>query len=137
MVKRGNVLYFAHPVFRAYNKSGNYVLEKYAEQAIRGFWDGMIQTENFPSCGRVRLREGEGFLALHLLYAPPVNRGNVCLLPDFPKLHGVEVSIRTDKRITSAISRPDGTPVAFEQRGDRVVLHLPPFSLHALITLAY
>ena len=129
------MLYFAHPVFRAYNQSGSYVLEKYAEQAIRGFYDEMIVTKNFPSCGRVRLREGEGFLALHLLYAPPVNRGNVCLLPDFPKLHDVEISIKTDKRIKAATLRPDGTPVPFEQHGDRVILHLPPFHTHALITL--
>ena len=83
------------------------------------------------------LREGDGFLALHVLYAPPVNRGNVCLLPDFPKLHDVEVSIKTDKKITSATSRPSGTPVPFEQKDGRVILHLPPFSMHTLVTLTY
>ena len=135
LVKRGNVLYFAHPVFRAYNKSGNYVLEKYVQNAIAAFYDKMIGTKELPSCGRVRLREGDGFLALHVLYAPPVNRGNVCLLPDFPKLHDVEIGIKTDKKILSATYRPDGTPIPFEQCGDRVVLHLPPFRMHALITL--
>jgi hypothetical protein len=64
-----------------------------------------------------------------------VNRGNVCLLPDFPRLHDVEVSIKTDKRIKSATLRPDGTPVPFDQGDGRVILHLPPFSMHALVTL--
>ena len=137
LVKRGNVLYFAHPIFKAYNKSGNYVLEKYAENAISAFYDKMIQTKELPSCARVRLREGDGFLSLHVLYAPPVNRGNVCLLPDFPKLHDVEISIKTDKKIKSATLRPCDTPVSFEQIGNRVVLHLPPFSVHALITLEF
>ena len=137
LVKRKNVLYFAHPIFKAYNKSGNYVLEKYAEQAIRSFYDEIILTKYLPSCARVRLRESNdgNFLALHVLYAPPVNRGNVCLLPDFPTLHGVEVSIKTDKAVKKATLSPENVSVPFEQMGDRIVLHLPPFHTHALITL--
>ena len=120
-----------------YNKSGNYVLEKYAEQAIRDFYDGMILTNNLPSCARVRLRESKNgsFFALHVLYAPPVNRGNVCLLPDFPTLHDAEISIRTDKAVISATLQPEGATVPFERRGTRIILHLPPFHTHALITL--
>ena len=137
LVRYKNILYFAHPIFKAYNKSGNYVLEKYAEQAIRDFYDSMILTENLPSCGRVRLRQSkdENSLSLHVLYAPPVNRGNVCLLPDFPTLHDVEVSIRTDNAVKAVTLQPEGIAVPFEQRGDRTVLYLPPFHTHALITL--
>ncbi len=99
LIRRKNVLYFAHPIFKAYNKSGNYVLEKYAEQAIRSIYDEMILTKDLPSCARIRLRESKNgdVLALHVLYAPPVNRGNVCLLPYFPTLYGVEVSIKIDR----------------------------------------
>lgn len=139
LVKKDNLLYFAHPIFKAYDQSGNYVLEQYATRAISNFYDKMIITEELPSCGRVRLRENKEnrFLALHVLYAPPVNRGNVCLLPDFPKLHDVKISIKTDKVIKSATLRPDGTQIPFRQENGRVVLSLPPFSLHTLITLEY
>jgi len=137
LVKQENVLYFAHPVFRAYNRSGSYVIEKYAEQAIRTFYEGMILTENFPSCGRVRLREGNGFLSLHVLYAPPVNRGNACILPDFPTLYGVDISIRTDKEVKNATLQPGAIPVPLERKGNRIVLHLPPFHTHALIILGF
>ena len=92
LVKCGNVLYFAHPIFEAYERSGNYVLERYASSVIESFYDRMITTSELPSSGRIRVRKSKDFIALHLLYAPPVNRGNVCLLPDFPKLHGVRVS---------------------------------------------
>ena len=34
LVKRGEVIYFAHPVFTAYNDSGNYILEKYINQSL-------------------------------------------------------------------------------------------------------
>ena len=135
LTKRWGVLYFAHPVFEAYNKSGNYILEKYVSEAIKSVYSGGIITSELPSTGRVRLREGDDFLALHVLYAPPVNRGNVCLLPDFPKLHGVRVQIRTDRKISSVTAEPSGEPVKFEQLGDMITLELPPFSLHGLFIM--
>ncbi len=137
LVKRGNVLYFAHPVFEAYNASGNYVLERYIIKAIESVYDKPIVTKEFPSCGRVRLRENkaEGFFALHMLYAPPVNRGNVCLLPDFPKLHEVSVALKIPEKIASVFSAPDGAEIPFTQVGDTITLQLPPFSLHKLIIL--
>ena len=137
LVKKGNVLYFAHPVFDAYNKSGNYVLERYIMNAIESVYDKSIVTRELPSCARVRLRESndKSFIALHVLYAPPVNRGNVCLLPDFPKLHDVTITLKVDKKITSVISEPDGEKIPFEQDGDSVTLYMPPFSLHKLMIL--
>lgn len=135
LVRSGNVLYFAHPVFEAYNKSGNYVLERYTASVIESVLDRQIEATNLPSSGRIRLREGEDFLALHVLYAPPVNRGNVCLLPDFPKLYGVGVSIKTAKNITSVKTEPDGVEIPFTKNGDTISFNLPPFSLHQLVIL--
>jgi hypothetical protein len=138
LVKCGKVIYFAHPVFEAYEKSGNYVLENYIIKGITSVYDPAITTEELPSCGRVRLREEKNgdFLALHLLYAPPVNRGNVCLLPDFPKLHDVKVNIKVGgKKITSATSEPDGEAIPFTQCGNTVTLEIPPFRLHKLVIL--
>ena len=137
LVKLGNLIYFAHPVFEAYNRSGSYVLERYIINAIEKVYDKAIVTEELPSSARIRLREDKGgkFLALHLLYAPPINRGNVCLLPDFPKLHGVKITLKTDKKISSVISEPDGENIEFIQNGDKITLNVPPFSLHKLIIL--
>ena len=137
LIKVGGVVYFAHPVFSAYEKSGNYVLENYIIKGILSVYDPAITTEELPSCGRVRLRKSKDgdFLALHLLYAPPVNRGNVCLLPDFPKLHDVKVNIKVNKTVTSAHAEPDGEPIPFTQSGNTVTLSIPPFRLHKLVIL--
>lgn len=137
LIKYGNILYFAHPVFESYNSSGSYALERYIKNGIEKVYSKSIVTSELPSSARVRLRKSksEDFLALHLLYAPPVNRGNVCLLPDFPKLHDVKVTLKTDKKISSAISEPDKEAVPFEQNGNELTLCVPPFSLHKLIIL--
>lgn len=137
LVKRGNVVYFAHPVFTAYDKSGNYFLEKYIMKGIDLAYDRAIVTSNIPSCGRIRFRkamDGE-FFALHVLYAPPVNRGNVCLLCDFPTLYDVKVSVKVDREITEVVSQPDGKKLDFVQNGDVVTISFDPFSLHKLVIL--
>ena len=135
LVKCRGVLYFAHPIFEAYNKSGNYVLERYISGAIESFYEKQIEVKNLPSSGKIRLREGNGFLALHVLYAPPINRGNVCLLPDFPKLYEVEVSLKTDRNITSVKTAPCDVEIPFTQKDGKVFFTLPPFRLHELVIL--
>ena len=135
LVKCRGVLYFAHPIFEAYNKSGNYVLERYISGAIESFYEKQIEVKNLPSSGKIRLREGNGFLALHVLYAPPINRGNVCLLPDFPKLYEVEVSLKTDRNITSVKTALCDVEIPFTQKDGKVFFTLPPFRLHELVIL--
>ena len=119
LVKSGRVLYFAHPVFKSYNKTGNYILEEYIIRAIKKVYSPMIVTSELPSSGRIRIRESKSgdFLALHMLYAPPVNRGNVCLLPDFPKLYDVGVTLKVDRKINTATVVPSGERISFSSLG--------------------
>ena len=135
LVEKGNVIYFAHPIFKAYNDSGSYLLEQYIIKAIKRVYDPAIKTEGLPSCGRVRLRRSTDgdFFALHVLYAPPVNRGNVCLLCDFPTLHGVSFTVRVDEKIREVVTAPDGEAIPFVQKGNELSFTLPPFSLHKLV----
>ena len=137
LVKHGNVLYFAHPIFEAYNRSGSYVLERYAASAIESVYEKQLTVSELPSSGRIRIRESKekDFIALHLLYAPPVNRGNVCLLPDFPTLHGVRISLKTDRKVSSVTAEPSGVGIEFEQGDGTVSFTLPPFKLHSLVIL--
>ena len=71
----------------------------------------------------------------YVLYAPPVNRGNVCLLPDFPKLHDVKIELTVNRKINEVFSAPDGEPIPFSVSEDKITLSLQPFKLHKLIIL--
>ncbi len=136
LVRRGGVLYFAHPIFRVYDATGNYIIEQYIQKGIDMMYERAIVTENLPSCGRVRLRAmKDGTRVLHLLYAPPVNRGNVCLLPDFPTLHDVKITLKTDKKVTRVRTEPDGEELSFTNGDGEVSFTLPPFSLHKLVLI--
>lgn len=139
LVRCGNVVYFAHPVFEAYNESGNYILEQYIINGINLVYDAIVKVENLPSCGKIRLRKSKNanFYVLHVLYSPPINRGNVHLLADFPTLHDVKVSIKLDQNIKEIVMEPEGEKLDFAQKNGVVSFTLKPFSLHKLIALKY
>lgn len=139
LVKKGNVLYFAHPVFEAYNKSGNYILEKYVEMGIEAIYDKILKVDNFFSCGRVRMRKSinESFYALHLLYAPPINRGNVCILEDFPELNGIKVSVKIPQKVKSVVSIPENKKIKFKQKDGVLSFNVDNLHIHKLIAIKY
>ena len=135
LVKNGGVVYFAHPIFEAYNKSGNYVLEEYIKKGILSVYTPYVSTKSLPSVARLRTRKGEDFIALHLLYSSPVNRGNVCLLPDFPTLHDVEISLSVDRKVKSVIIPTTGKKLRFKQKNGMLHINIPPFALHSLVLI--
>ena len=139
LVKTENVIYFAHPVFDAFNRSGNYFLQKYIAKGIEAIYDKSIKIENFYSCGRVRMRKSnnDDFYALHLLYAPPINRGNVCVLEDFPRVDGLKVTLKVENQIKSIKSCPDNIAIEFEQKGNEVFFTVNNLVNHKLIVLEY
>ena len=139
LVKNGNVLYFAHPVFSAYDKSGNYVLERYVKQAIEKVYNKNIEFSYYPSCARVRIRksENDNFYAIHMLYAPPINRGNVCLLEDFPPLYNTEISLKVGEEIKRVVLVPQNKEIKFEQKDGKVIFNVEKMELHQLVVLEY
>ena len=139
MIKNGNVIYFAHPVFTAYHRTGNYVLEKYVEKGLGLVYEGNLQVKNFPSSGRIRVRKSmdKNFYAVHLLYAPPTNRGNACVLEDFPRLDGVEVSLKVDEAVKAVKVQPEGELLAFKQENGVVSFTVSNMTVHKLIVIEY
>jgi len=139
LVKNGKVIYFAHPVFTAYNNSGNYILERYIKKAFSEVYEKNIEFSYYPSCARVRVRKSEsnGFYAVHMLYAPPINRGNVCLLEDFPPLYNTEIKLKVSEEIKSVTLVPQGKDIPFVQKDGKIVFNVERMELHQLIVLKY
>ena len=139
LVKNGGVLYFAHPVFEAYNKSGNYVLQRYIIKGIESIYDKCIKVDNIYSCGRVRVRksDNDSFYTVHLLYAPPVNRGNVCLLEDFPVLNNVKIELKVNERVKRVVSQPDREEIPFVCGDGVLSFTVDNLRVHKLIVIEY
>ena len=139
MVKNENLVYFAHPVFTSYHRTGNYVLEKYVEKGLGLVYDGILKVTGFPSSGRIRVRKSleKSFYAVHLLYAPPTNRGNACVLEDFPRLDGVTVSLKVPEPIKAVVVQPTGEALDFTQEDGVVTFTVNNMTVHQLIALEF
>jgi hypothetical protein len=83
-VRHGNILYFAHPVFRHYRTYGAVANREFIARSIRSFLGESVSlSTNLPSTARVALtsQQEEKRHVLHVLYAPAIHRGgNIQLL---------------------------------------------------------
>ena len=149
-VCHGNILYFAHPVFRNYRSYGAVAQREFVMRAIRAFLgNALTLATNLPSTARVTLTKQpkENRHVLHLLYAPTVSRGGVMqlsggnvsggksveVIEDLPPLHDIEVTLQL--LVTSARLVTQGGEILLKQSGDRVTLRVPVFSCHQMIEL--
>jgi hypothetical protein len=146
-VQTGQILYFAHPVFRHYRTFGAVANREFVVRAIRAFLgDALTLSTNLPSTARVALtaQSEEKRHVLHVLYAPTIFRGGdikllggkgVEVIEDLPALHRAEITLRPPTRVSSARLVPQGISLPIEANGDRITLRLPEFSCHQMIEL--
>ena len=152
-VRKGNVLYLAHPVFSNYKLLGNVALREYVAKTLAWFLgdDRTVTTKGLPSAGRVALnvQPAEGRHVLHVLYANKHLRGghghvdgpvgfggrSVEVIEELDAIDGVEVTVRLSTPISKAMSQPSGEAVAMTVADGIATLKLPRFSCHEMIVL--
>jgi hypothetical protein len=94
-VRKGNILYLAHPVFRQYRQHGLKLHRDLVANALRLLLPTRTVEAVMPSAGRVTLmrKPGTDGLVMHLLYATPIKRGSVEVLEDIVPLHDVAARV--------------------------------------------
>ncbi len=156
-VRKGNVLYLAHPIFTIYKAIGAVANREYAVNAIRQLLgDDVTVTTNMPSTARVTLTDQpqHNRYILHLLYANTISRGSApgpqigqgssdgyCVNPEVIEellpLHDVEVSLKLPRAVQSVTLEPQGESIPFERDGDTIKIRLDKFTCHQMVALAY
>ncbi|MBM4040200.1 MAG: beta-galactosidase [Planctomycetes bacterium] len=144
-IRKGRVLYFAHPVFTNYRNKGQQLARDYVWRLISDTYGRLDVEVGLPSAGRVSLLRQEivggasqprvGRHILHLLYATPINRGRgIEVIEDIVPLLNIPVSLRLKaRRVTLA---PEGTPLPFTRRKGRIEFTVPRLELHQMVALA-
>lgn len=155
-VRKGNVLYLAHPVFSIYRSMGQVALRQYIEKAIRSLLaeDSSLTVEGLPTTGRVSLmhQADEQRYVLHLLYANTINRGGVAelhggnaegkqqsyeVIEDLLPLYGLQVELKLDRAIERVTLAPEGEDLAFEQMDGVLRFEVSKLLCHQMISLHY
>lgn len=154
-VRRGSVLYLAHPVFSIYHAMGAVACKEYIVNAIRlMLGEGRTLKTNLPSTARVTLMDqpGEDRYVLHLLYASMrpagadvvlspegyVTRGmSVDVIDDLPALHGTGISLALPREVKRVTLEPQGRELPFEKTGSGIELTVDEFACHQMVALHY
>ena len=149
-VRHGNILYFAHPVFRHYRAFGAVAYREFIVRAIHGFLgDAITLSTNLPSTARISLtaQPAEKRHILHLLYAPTVSRGGVIqlsggntsggrsveVIEDLPPLCDIEVTLAM--KVKSARLVPEGRELPVLEESGKTVLRIDRFACHQIVEM--
>ncbi len=154
-VMKGNIVYFAHPIFTLYRSLGAVVYKDYTISTIKKLLgdDNSIDT-NMPSMARLSLNEQKenNRYVLHLLYANTINRGGRIALnggnmvgsakgteviEDLMPLNGTEVELRLNREIKSAKLEPQGIDLPYTTTEKGIKLSVDSFICHQMIALNY
>jgi hypothetical protein len=135
-IRKGNILYFAHPVFTAYRNKGQQLARDYVWTLISRVYGRLDVEVGLPSAGRVGLmrQEAQRRHILHLLYATPIARGRgIEVIEDIVPLFDVPVSLKLKARKVTLV--PEGTDLPFTRAKGRIEFTVPRLELHQMITL--
>ena len=154
-VRKGDILYMAHPVFSIYYALGAVAYRQYVSNAIRMLLDDDNSLiTNMPSTARINLmnQESENRYVLHLLYANTISRGAsvklspegyvwdsrpVEIIEDLLPLHNTEVSLQLPKPVKRITLEPQGTELPFSNDNGRIKLAVDEFLCHQMVVFHY
>ena len=138
-VRKGRVIYLAHPVCRLYTAHGAQLHRDYFLNALRLLYPDPVLQVTMPSSGRARLmrQTGQSRYVLHLLYATPIQRGRTSVIEDLPPLRDVAVAAHIKQTVTRAYLAPQQAELPFTQEAGVVRLTVPIVQCHQAIVLDY
>jgi hypothetical protein len=140
VIRNGNIIFFAHHLDQLYYQHGVRLHRQLFENAIQLLYEKpYLEVENLPSAGRVSLLKQENrkrFVA-HLLYSPPLQRGEVMVIEDFLPVPGVELDLNLPEKINKVYQIPGESELDYNQTKHGLSVKVPPFTMHTAIVLEY
>ncbi|MCQ2519354.1 MAG: beta-galactosidase trimerization domain-containing protein [Lachnospiraceae bacterium] len=135
-VKKGKVIWLAHPVFELYKEYGAQLFREVALKALRLIYTPLYSI-NLPSNGRTRLtyQAKEDRYVFHAAYATPMQRGCITVLEDMPEFKDVSVTIKTDKAVKAVRSIPSLEEIAFENKNGELSFAIPYVQCHSAVEI--
>lgn len=138
-IQNGNVLYAAHELAGMYAQYGAVYHKEYFRWLLSKLCDDSCVQIEIPSQGRIHLvkRAKEKQYVLHVLYASPIQRGEVSVLEDFPALTDIPVTITVPENITGAILVPQMQEIQVCREAKGISTVIPRMKAHQMVVFHY
>ncbi len=140
IVQRGNVIYFAHPIFSLYSAWGPRWCKTLLLNAVAMLLPEPLLRHDGPTTVMATVNEqaGESRWVVHLLHYIPERRcRQLDVIEDVIPLHELSVSVKVPEQVRSVRCVPGGQELAFSQEGGRVDFLLPRLEGHEMVELAF
>jgi len=152
-VRKGNIVYLAHPIFSIYRGLGAVAYKQLAAKAIRMLLgDDCRLSTNLPSISRVSLmhQAPQNRHVLHILHANTITRGGpmelsggttsarsnaVEVIDELLPVAGVRVTLQLEQPIERVTLEPQGQAIAFDRVGNQITLQLDQVLCHQMLVL--
>jgi hypothetical protein len=137
-VRRGNVIYFSHPLFTTYQQNAALWCKKLLGAAMALLLpDPVVQIEG-PSTliAALNRQPAENRLVLHLLHYIPERRGQAFdVIEDVLPVYGLPVSVKIESRVKGVRLVPQGKALPFAEEGGRVRFTVPEMRGYQMVEI--
>lgn len=140
IIQNGNVIFFVHSLDQMYYRNGARLHRELFKNAIDLLGgSSYLKVNNLPSAGRISFlkQERKKRYVAHLLYSPPLQRGQVQVIEDFLPVTGVELRILVPEKVKNVYQIPGEKRVKYSETGNSLVIKVPTFTMHTGIVLEY
>ncbi|NMB46859.1 MAG: beta-galactosidase [Firmicutes bacterium] len=140
VVRNGNVIYFAHPIFTIYNKNAPRWCKQLVLNTLELLLGEPLLCHSGPSTTLATINEqpNENRWIVHLLHYVPERRSQeIDIIEDVIPLYNLEVSLKIDEPVKAVTSVPDMQALPFERKDGRLNLILPRLDGHQMIEIAF
>lgn len=140
IVKKDNLIYFAHPIFKQYHENAPRWCKQLLVNALNILMSEKLVEHDGPTTMIVTLNEQEqqNRQILHLLHYVPERRSkDIDIIEDIIPLYNVKLSIKTDRNIKNVRLVPVGKEISFEENKGRIEFVVPKVNGHQMLELDY
>jgi predicted nucleic-acid-binding Zn-ribbon protein len=141
VIRNGNVIYFAHPIFKLYRKNAAKWCKLMLKDAVALCLEHKLVSHNGPSTMTTSLnhQEQEKRDILHILHYITEKRSeDIFTVEDVIPLYGVEFKIYTGNKNPAAVTLvPEESAVPFVRDGQYISFRLDKIEGHCMISIQY
>jgi hypothetical protein len=139
VVRKGNAIYFAHPIFTQYNQNAPRWVKTLFLNALKLLLPDPLVRHDGPSTvfATLNRQTAEGRYVLHALHYVPERRSHdIDIIEDVIPLYGVAFTVRMPGSVAAVRLAPQGDALDFSQGDGFVRFTLPEIRGHQMVELS-
>ncbi len=140
VVKKGNSIYFSHPIFMQYHRNAPLWCKKMMQDAIDILLEKRIIEHNGPSSLIVAVNDQklEDRRVLHMLHYIPERRCEaIDVIEDVIPLYHIKCRLEVEKDVAFVTCQPQGESLSYKQEGETIAFEVPVLNGHQMVEIKY